>query len=362
VSTSGEAERFIQTWAARLACVIAASLLAAGCVVGSKPSRQRSGVPGFQKGVAFTGYARDSYEGSNARRSLEALRATNANWISLLVTGYQDTAGGTVIDFHDGETPTDASLAALIQFAHGAGLKVMLKPHVDILNDPGHYRGEIGPYFGEAEWAAWFASYREFILHYAGLAATAGADLFCVGCELGTTAGHAAEWRGIIAEIRRVYRGPLVYADNLVETDPEAVLWWDAVDFIGEDAYPTLSEADDPSPEELLAGCLRFREKLQALSAKWNKPLILTEIGFRSIRGGAMNPWDWQRQGAVDLEVQARCYEATFKAAWGQSWLAGIYWWQWAPDPADGGHADSGYSPHGKPAELVLTAWYAKSW
>ncbi len=278
------------------------------------------------------------------------------------MTGYQDTASGTSIGFQSGETPTDTSLAALIQYAHGIGLKVMLKPHVDLLNDPAHYRGEIGPNFGEAEWAAWFASYREFILHYARLAAAAGADMFCVGCELGTTVGRAGEWRGIIAEIRRVYRGPLVYADNLVETNPQAVGWWDAVDFIGQDAYPTLSEAADPSPEELLAGWLRFRDKLHALAVRWNKPLILTEIGFRSIHGGATNPWDWQRQGPVDLEVQARCYEATLKAVWGQPWLTGIYWWQWDPDPDDGGPADSGYSPHGKPAEIVLKAWYAKSW
>lgn len=346
-----------------MAVLAAATLLAAaGCVAGNNSASHDAGARGFQKGVAFTGYDRTCYEGENARLSLRAIRATNANWISLLVTGYQNTASGTAIGFQDGETPTDASLAAVIQFSHGIGLKVMLKPHVDLLNDPGHYRGEIGPGFGETEWAAWFASYREFILHYAGLAASAGADVFCVGCELGTTVGHAAEWRGIIAEVRRVYRGPLVYADNLVETNPEAVGWWDAVDFIGEDAYPTLSEADNPSLEELLAGWLRFREKLQALAAKWNKPLIITEIGFRSIHGGAMNPWDWQRQGAVDLEVQSRCYEATFKAVWGQPWLAGVYWWQWAPDPADGGPGDAGYSPHGKPAELVLRAWYAKSW
>ena len=61
----------------------------------------------------------------------------------------------------------------------------MLKPHVDLTEDSAHYRGEIGPDFTAADWAAWFASYRPFILHYAEMAERTACELFCVGCELG---------------------------------------------------------------------------------------------------------------------------------------------------------------------------------
>ena len=343
----------------------AAFLFLAGCSVA--PEVALSGpplvaAPGFQKGIAFTGYGADSYVGQNARLSLQHLRQTGADWTSLLVTAYQGTINDTRIDFQGSGTPTDASLLDIMDYAHELGLEVMLKPHVDLLDDPSHYRGEIGPNFREADWAEWFASYREFILHYAGLAAAAEADLFCVGCELGTTVSHEAEWRVLVAEIRVVYSGPLVYADNLVETQPNAVGWWDAVDYIGEDAYPTLSQVQDPAQDELDRAWQTYMGKLELLVSRWDKPLIITEVGFRSVEGGARNPWDWQRAGAVDLEIQEQCYQAVFRGINDQTWLAGIYWWQWSPDPSEGGPADTGYTPHGKPAEDVLRAWFASAW
>ncbi len=312
----------------------------------------------FQKGVAYTGYWGTAYEGDGPLLALDRLEDTNASWVSVLVTGYQETIHTTSIDFAGPGTPTDASVERIIRRAHDLGLKVMLKPHVDLANDSEHYRGEIGPDFTPADWAAWFSSYRPFILHYAAMAESAGCELFCVGCELGTTAVHQTEWRAIVAAVRGVYAGPLTYADNQVESDLDAVDWWDAVDFIGQDAYPTLTQVVAPTVDDLLGGWTSFRAKLQQLSDRWGKPLILTEIGCRSILGGAQNPWDWQRQGPVDLTVQANFYEAACRAVEGRSWLRGMYWWQWSPDPDDGGTNDTGYTPHGKPAEDVLRSWY----
>jgi len=350
------------TKARKVALVAAAAasatllLLSASCASKSPSGGQRT----FQKGVAYTGYGATSYDGVRPLLSLEHLAETKATWISLLATAYQDTIHTTAITFTGSGTPTDASLERVIQKAHALGLKVMLKPHVDLANDPQHYRGEIGPAFTAADWTAWFASYRPFILHYAALAARTGCEMFSVGCELGTTAVHADEWRRILSEVRAVYSGPLTYADNQVESDPNAVTWWDAVDYIGQDAYPTLTQVVHPTVDNLAAGWGPFRQKLQALSQKWGKPLILTEIGARSVLGGAQNPWDWQRQGPVDLSVQENFYEAALRACSGQSWLAGMYWWQWGPDPDEGGTADTGYTPHGKPAEPVLRTWYGR--
>ena len=166
--------------------------------------------------------------------------------------------------------------------------------------------------------------------------------------------------REIVAAVKSVYAGPLTYADNQVEDAPDAVTWWDAVDYIGQDAYPTLTQVERPSVDDLQKGWTAFRDKLQRLSEKWDRPVILTEIGCRSILGGAQNPWDWQRQGPVDLEVQRNFYEAAFRAVAGRTWLRGLYWWQWSPDPEDGGPADSGYTPHGKPAEDVFRSWYLR--
>jgi len=67
----------------------------------------------FQKGIAFTGYSQEAYSGWQAEQSLQNLKKTNACWISLLVTGYQDNIESTYIDYHSASTPSDDSLRIL---------------------------------------------------------------------------------------------------------------------------------------------------------------------------------------------------------------------------------------------------------
>ena len=312
----------------------------------------------FQKGIAFTGYGRHSYEGEGPLVSLRELKETNATWISVLVTGYQPTTASTAIDRTGTGTPTDDSVRRVIQEAHVLGLKVMLKPHVDLWAEPNRWRGQIGLGFSEGDWPVWFASYREFILHYARMAFETSCELFSVGCELNGTVDQVGEWRATIEQVRQVYRGPLIYADDQVENAPDAVTWWDALDYIGQDAYPTLSQMPRPTISDLCEGWVAYREKLWGLSQKWGKPVVITEIGYRSVKGGAQNPWDWQRTGPVDLTVQRKAYEAALRMVAGVNFIAGMYWWQWSPDPNDGGPNDTGYSPHGKPAEASLRTRY----
>jgi hypothetical protein len=312
----------------------------------------------FQKGIAFTGYSRQAYASPAARLSLRHLKQTRASWISLLVTGYQDNIDSTYIDYSGALTPDDESLTGIIAYARQLGLKVMLKPHLDLLNDESHWRGQIGQNFDESLWQLWFSSYRDFILHYARLASLAGAEEFCLGCELDSTLKRSEDWLTTIAFIREVYKGRLVYADDQLETRPEAVTFWGALDFIGQDLYPTLSNKLQPSVSDLVAGWRRILPGLEALSTKWKKPVLITEIGYRSIKGGAINPWDWQKEGPVDLRVQRNGYEAALRTVRGRPYLRGMFWWQWFPDPAIGGATDTSFTPYRKPAQLVLALFY----
>jgi hypothetical protein len=314
---------------------------------------------GVEKGVSFTGYWSDSYLGSAPRASLRALRATGATWAMVLVTVYQNDIDATTISRTGQETPTDASLRSIIAYAHGLGLKVMLKPQLDLLRDPSHWRGQIGPHFTGAAWAAWFASYQEQIVHYATLAAGAHCEQFSVGCELDSTVGHEAAWRQIVAAVRAVYPGKVTYADDEIASDPRAVAWWDAVDLIGQDAYPTLSDRLHPTVAQLEAGWRSYYRPLLRLQRRFDKPVIFTEIGARSIVGAARAPWDWQVSGKVDLVGQARWYRAALAAFAARPWMKGLFFWQWYPDPTVGGLRDGSYTPHGKPAEVVLRAWFA---
>jgi len=319
----------------------------------------RQGVREFQKGIAYTGYWHDAYVGPGARRALRRLRDTGATWVQVLVTGYVRTLRSARIVRRADATPTDASLRDVIDYAHRLGLKVMLKPHVDIWGSE-CWRGRIGPGFSEAEWRAWFASYRSFIVHYARLAEQTGTELFCVGCELDGTVHREAEWRAVVARVRREYSRRITYADDQIVEDPYAVRWWDAVDLIGMDAYPELTRRLHPTTVQLRRAWRRWARRLEALSRRWGKPVILTEIGCRSVRGAATAPWDYLRRGPVDLRVQQRWYAAAFKALVRRPWLVGMYWWQWEPATPAGGPRDTGYIPYRKPAERVLRAWYAR--
>jgi hypothetical protein len=310
-----------------------------------------------QKGISYTAWGAGQYAQADADLSLANLASNGADWIGLIVVGFQDTIRSTTI-FTTTATATDADLIHVIAEAHSLGLRVMLKPHLGLLNDPSHWRGQIGEAFTtQAEWEAWFASYRTYIEHYADLAETYGADQFCAGTELIGTTYRSDDWRAVVGGIRARYSGPIIYASNH-SGEETSVTWWDAVDYIGVDAYYELTDKNDPTLDELKSAWKPHIAILADLAATWEKPIVLTEIGYRSQDGANQRPWDWQSEGTVDLEEQVDAYRATFESFWDQPWFAGMFWWEWNTDPFQGGPCDNAYTPHDKPAEDVLRAWY----
>jgi hypothetical protein len=316
----------------------------------------------MQKGVSYAAWWSGDYRKPGADLSLEWLASTGATWIALIVTGYQETHTATTIDFRSERTPTDVDLIHVIRQAHALGLKVMLKPHLDLPKEweSEFWRGDVGTAFTtEAQWSAWFASYGDFVGHYASLAQAHGVDQFCVGTELLGTSSREADWRQVIDDVRDLYKGPIVYAAQHHE-EATRIPWWDAVDYIGVNAYYAL--ADDPGHhpgvEELEAAWQEPRGILANLAAARGKQILITEIGYRSHHGCSCHPWDSWAVSPVDLEEQAFAYEAALRQLYDQPWLAGIYWWTWYPDRFRSGPCDDSFSPHLKPAEDVLRAWY----
>jgi hypothetical protein len=228
-------------------------------------------------------------------------------------------------------------------------------------NDPTHWRGQIGTGFTtEAEWQAWFASYRDFIAHYASLAQANEVEQFCVGTELVGTSGRESDWRQVISDVRGLFSGTIVYASNH-GGEEMSITWWDGVDYIGVDAYYPLTDKNDPTLAELKAAWMTPALTLEGISSQYNRPIILTEIGYRSVDGANQRPWEWQAGGTVDLQEQADCYRAALETLWGKPWLRGIYWWYWSTDPDQGGPEDMDFTPHNKPAERVLRSYYRPS-
>lgn len=344
---------------ARVAVVAGATLvaLALALLVAVAPARATPRT--VEKGISFTGYWNDSYSGSTPRAALRQLRATGATWTMILVTVYQDDIDSTTISRSGAATPTDASLKGIIAYAHKIGLKVMLKPQLDLSNDPSHFRSQVGLDFSAGDWAAWFAAYDQTIVHYARLASAAKCQQFSVGCELDSTVAHATAWRRTIADVRAAYHGKLTYAADPIFAGSQVVTWWGAVDLIGVDTYPTLSTSLHPTVAQLVAGWRPYYAQLAKLHARYHRPVIFTEIGVRSLVGATQAPWDWSRSGAVDLTGQKRWYQAALQMFSAHSWMAGLFFWQWSTYSSVGGPQDTGYTPQGKPAGVVLHTWFA---
>ena len=251
---------------------------------------------------------------------------------------------------------------ALGRQAERLGLRLILKPQVWI----GHAEGEWSHHIGfetEAEWAAWEVAYRAFLLHHARVAAEVGADVLVVGTELGRSVRtRPAFWRGLIADVRAVFPGRLTYAANWHD-DAEHVAFWDALDYIGVQAYFPLAQTDAPDAAALRAGWAEHKAVLRALHERWDRPVLFTEVGYRSVPYAAARPWQWPAHGEAvtpDPALQARLYAETFRAWWPEPWFAGLVLWKWYGQPhADAGHTVD-FSPQGKPAEAVLRAWFSR--
>ena len=314
-----------------------------------------------QEGIAYVSWWHDQYASAGSDESLAKLADTGAGWISILATWYQDVVTSTNIYSHTEKTPTDAGVIHAIETAHALGLKVMLKPHLDLFADSAHWRGQIGEHFTEeTQWDAWFESYQAFINHYAQIAADYDVEQFCIGTELDGTAGaQELRWRELISGtdgITGIYTGPLVYAANHTYTN--TIMFWDALDYIGIDAYYSLATTTTATVDDFKLGWTKPISFLADLADEWDKDIIFTEIGYRSIDGAGMAPWAYGDNPPLDLQEQADLYQAFFETVYQEPWFAGVFLWSWDTNPMQGGPCDRGYSPLDKPAEIVLREHY----
>ena len=321
-----------------------------------------------QRGVAWVG-GREIVTAAD----LEPLRAAHVNWIGQTPFGWQRGLASTEIrrsgSGSSGERTwwgeSDAGLAATARLARAAGVRTLLKPHLWLAGAaPGQWIGDIAM-ASEADWAKWFSSYRAFLLHYAELAEREGIEALAVGTELKVSATtREADWRRLIADVRKVYRGELTYAANWFE-EYQNVRFWDALDFVGIQGYFPVAARAGASVAELEQGWQRHLPALESFAKRVGLPIVFTEIGYKSTKDTAVEPWVWPERGRAfrdperaDAQAQADAYEAFFRALWRRPWFAGAYFWKWYPKGRTNDPADIDFTPQGKPAERVLARWY----
>jgi hypothetical protein len=316
---------------------------------------------GPQRGMSYAHAMRrgQGYGSADSARSLARLKEIGVEWISITPFGFQRDAAAREFRWlrpgSRGFGETDESLQAVTRQAHALGLKVMLKPHLWLR--PPLWPGSIEPR-SEADRAAWFATYRDFALHYAHLAQQEGMEAFCVGNELARLTVHEAEWRRLITAVRAEYAGPLTYGAEAEEVF--RVPFWDALDFIGVSAYYPLVDVPCPGRATVVAAWQPLVDRLARLSARQRRRVVFTELGYRSAPFGAWRQWEIPDEAPVDLRAQAEAYEAFFAAVWPQPWFGGVFWWKWFSYPGHSGPGSNDFELENKPAEWVVQRHYRR--
>jgi len=291
------------------------------------------------------------FGGISAKLSLADAKRIGATAIAVVPFLWQ--AGPASADLVRGQDMNDDRLRAAIRDAHALGLSVMVKPQVWV---PQSWAGSIAMK-SEADWRQWFTNYSSTLDRIAQIAEEEKAEALAIGTELAGTS-QRPEWNKLIADARRAYSGRLFYIAHNVE-EAEQVPFWNSLDAIGVTLYPPLGADNDRAGRR--ARMLAVADQLDALSARFGKPIIVAEIGLRSAKGATAKPWESaeERTSAPDPSLQADVL-ADWLDVLNRPSVHGILIWRWLTDPNAGGLNDTDFTVQGKPAEEVLRCAWTK--
>jgi hypothetical protein len=297
--------------------------------------------------------------------AVSELVKNNVEWVAVIpFFGQEDeqTAAVRTRDTYETWSRRDSTHIESINRLHEKGIRVHLKPHLWMNSG---WRSNIN-LSSKIQWDGWFDSYRVNMLHYAKMAQENQVELFCIGTELKTSIVQQPEkWSELIRDIKTIYQGKLTYAANWND-DLETITFWDQLDYIGIQAYFPLTTTKNPDLETIKKGWDEHIIKLERLSQKHKKPILFTEVGYKSEASSTIKPWEWSSQLSIlhkqkSDQTQALAYEALFQKLCSKSWFAGLYIWQLATRSKEEQAAKNlNFSPRFKPAENVIAKWFGR--
>jgi len=325
------------------------------------------------RGATIVAWDASDYSTSDFDKSIQNLKDVGANWVGFTQFYFMENrTSSTIEECYESYTSYDAALEHAISVAHDLRLKVALRPIVDIkFPEEGDWRGNIAP----TNRNLWYASYRDYINHYAEFAQNHDVELFAIGTELNSMQGDLTEWTHIINNVTQRYHGSITYSASWDRYGVDYVGFWNDLDFIGVDAYFPLTDSNNPSVEGLKNAWLsssatgyvgrKWIDELQGNASLVGKKVIFTEIGYVSQDGTNTQPWNYTLSDTVDLQEQADCYQAALEIFKDKTWFQGWFWWNWETDPNAGKPQDpdtyAGYTPQNKPAQDILHTYYART-
>jgi hypothetical protein len=288
--------------------MLTAGLVAACSSAAQPPQASQVPLPSLQLGIDLDFY---TSPGANvaptARQDIAYVKSLHANAVSISFPFYGNKAGSVLGRL--AKTPSITQLDTLITAAEKAGLAVTLRP---LLSQTA--LGEARAHWKPSNLAAWFNSYKDFLVPYAALAQRDHVDVFVIATELNEFAS-APQWVSLRDVVAAVYHGKLAFSNNWLGVR-------NATPGLAEmtDAYTPVPLNDSASVSSLAGALVYSADGLPYGS-------VLSEVGIAAQSGAYAHPWEVGSKSAPIMpQIQANWFSAQCQAV-AEDHLGGIYFW-----------------------------------
>jgi hypothetical protein len=271
-----------------------------------------------------------------------------------------ETGHSCEIRRHPTSSPTEASLRRTFREARAAQLRMMFFPTINLRDEAENadwWRGNIEP----SDWDLWWRNYTAFNVHLARIAQEEGVEWYSVGTEMGSTHRFPDRWRQLVAEVRTVFKGKITYSVNFDSHD--GFTFGDCLDVIGMNTYDPIAKYKDyPTEGDVRDAWWWIVNKARTLQARFNRPVMITEVGYPSVARAHVGPWDFRTDKPKDLSLQKFLLDGAFGVL--RNWSDGeaVFYYLYGENlnrKPVGGPDDRTYAVWGKPAQATLEAYFA---
>jgi hypothetical protein len=302
-------------------------------------------------------------------KTTDLAQIVSANWVSLSPIVGLDDGGGPAVGNPYSFLPSQQTdkMRVIIPKMKNSGLQnIMLKPLTVFWIVDGSSFWSDFYVTTETEWRKVEIAYEELIYEFAKLSIEfPEVKILSIGNELREfTKRRPQFFKNLIARIRADFPAlKLTYAANWDEYNN--VTFWGDLDYIGVNPYFSLVNKKTASVEEIERAFNPLKSKLKNMSCTYQKPILFTEYGFRSMDYATWKPWllgnvllDYK----VNFKVQENAYTAFYNTFWEQSWVAGGFFWEW--DVLAIGETNNpdnnGWYVRDKPVEKIIRERYSR--
>ena len=294
------------------------------------------------------------------REELHRIQGTGATCVSLQAIYRMELGTSNDIGRHPTSSPTEAALRRTFRQARQAQLRVMFFPTINLRDEAENakwWRGNIQP----TDWNLWWRNYTTFNVELARIAQEEGVEWYSLGTEMASTHAFPDQWRQLAKAVRQVYKGKLVYSINFDSHD--SFTFGDCLDVIGINTYDPIAKFEDyPSEASIRDAWWWIVNKARTLHARFDKPVMVTEVGYPSVAHAHVGPWDFRTDKPKDLALQDHLLAGAFKVL--RNWSDGeaVFYYLYGENlnlKPVGGPDDRTYAVWGKPAEATLRAYFA---